>query len=227
MKSYQQYCGLARGLDLVGDRWTLLIIRELALGNRRYGQLQADLVGIPTNLLADRLRVLTSNGLVAPVDGAPGPNGYALTPRGRGLVPVLQSLVRWATPTMLEGPGPGDRQNMRWVAFAVTAYLRSAPTDASVSLRLSSGDDHVHVAAGSAGVTVRLDDSVPADVVVTGSVWALLGLVSGSLPLDRLQVVDPGATVVGAMQARRRVEALIAHNHTAHANPPDTAVAPR
>ena len=68
MRSYRQYCGLARGLDLIGDRWVLLIVRELLLGTRRYGELLDGLPGIATNLLADRLRAMEDNGLVVKGD---------------------------------------------------------------------------------------------------------------------------------------------------------------
>ena len=64
MRSYRQYCGLARGLDLIGDRWVLLIVRELLPGPRRYGELLDGLPGIATNLLAERLRSMEDNGLV-------------------------------------------------------------------------------------------------------------------------------------------------------------------
>ena len=64
MRSYRQYCGLARALDVVGDRWTLLVIRELLEGPRRYAELLDGLPGIATNLLAERLRSLEENGIV-------------------------------------------------------------------------------------------------------------------------------------------------------------------
>lgn len=212
MKSYHQYCGLARGLDLVGDRWTLLVIRELALGPRRYGQLRTDLAGIPTNLLAARLQMLTAAGLVEPVPGVAGTEGYALTARGFELVPALQAFVRWATPTMLDGPDPDDREDIRWVAFAVTAYLRTAPDGSTVSLRLTCGDDDVRVQVDDGGVTVGLDDDRPTDVTVSATAWALMGVVSGELGLDDLRVVDAAGTVVGSRAARRRVRSLIEHN---------------
>ena len=64
MRSYQQFCGVARALDILGGRWTLLIVRELLPGPRRYGDLHAALVGITTNLLADRLRHLVDHGII-------------------------------------------------------------------------------------------------------------------------------------------------------------------
>jgi len=210
VKQYRQYCGLARGLDLVGDRWTLLVIRELAMGDRRYGQLLHDLPGIPTNLLAERLRVLGNEGLVEPVDIRTGERGYALTARGRDLVPVLHGLVRWATPTMVDGPHDGDRESIRWVAFAAAAYLRLRPPPSTVAARLTCGADDVTVRSVRDGtVTVDLDDDGDVDVVIEAGTWALMGLISGLLPLDDLHRIDPTATVTGSATGRRRIRALV------------------
>src|SRR5947207_12707682 len=98
MRSYRQYCALARALDVVGDRWTLLIVRELGLrGPSRYTDLQYGLPGIATNLLADRLREMEEAGIVRRRE-APPPVATALfdlTEPGEGLRPVLQALGRW------------------------------------------------------------------------------------------------------------------------------------
>jgi len=93
-RSYQQYCGLAKALDLVGERWTLLVIRELLLGPRRWGQLLDKLPGLTTNLLAKRLADLQAAGLIVrvpapPGDPEPGRKGwYALSESGRALEPA-------------------------------------------------------------------------------------------------------------------------------------------
>src|SRR3954471_23613538 len=98
MRSYAEYCAIAKSLDVVGDRWTLLIVRELALrGACRYTDLRNGLPGIATNLLADRLRDLERAG-VGEGEGAPAPIAatlFRLTPRGEQLRPVLDDLMRW------------------------------------------------------------------------------------------------------------------------------------
>lgn len=83
---------VARALEVTGDRWTLLVIRELLLGSARYAELERALPGIPSNLLAERLRLLEDEG-IAERDG--GDRAYRLTPKGRDLAPVLASLATW------------------------------------------------------------------------------------------------------------------------------------
>ena len=101
MRSYGQYCALAKALDLVGDRWTLLIVRELLVRPSRYSELQDGLTGIATNLLVERLRQLEGAGVI----GRDGEGRYELTEWGRKLAAPVQELVRWAAPLMLAGQG--------------------------------------------------------------------------------------------------------------------------
>src|SRR6185295_15415048 len=92
----RQYCSFARGLDVIGDRWVLLIVRELLDGPRRYNELLDGLPGIATNLLAQRLRALVDSGVLERRDG----NTYALTEWGEGLRAVIHALGKWARPLM-------------------------------------------------------------------------------------------------------------------------------
>lgn len=98
-RTYNQYCAVARGLDVIGDRWTLLLIRELLLGPKRYGDLLAASPGIGTNLLADRLREMEAHGLLERVVLAPpaGSSVYRLTAAGAGLENVVRAVGRWGT----------------------------------------------------------------------------------------------------------------------------------
>src|SRR5262249_61380550 len=98
MRSYRQYCGLARALDVVGKRWTLLIVRELLIrGTARYSDLQQGLPGIPTNLLGDRLRQLQRAGLV---ERAQPIQGFTLTARGQAVDSLLLTLRHCAAPLL-------------------------------------------------------------------------------------------------------------------------------
>ena len=93
-RSYDQFCAVARALDHVSERWTLLIVRNLMLGPRRYSDLMAELPGITTNLLAARLKAMEASGVVAREEGPP--SRYALTPLGTTLIEALRLLCLWA-----------------------------------------------------------------------------------------------------------------------------------
>jgi DNA-binding HxlR family transcriptional regulator len=106
-RSYDQYCPLARALDLLGERWTLLILRELLGGSRRYGDLRDALPGVATNLLSDRLRRLVAEGLVEQVEVPPpvARTMYRLTDAGWGQVPpVVQVLARFGLDRLPPAP---------------------------------------------------------------------------------------------------------------------------
>lgn len=107
-RDFGQYCGLARALELVGERWALLIVRNLVVRPRRYTELQTGLAGIPTNVLATRLKELERAGIVER-QVAPAPQRgvvYALTDVGRDLEPAMLALARWGL-TQLGDPEPG------------------------------------------------------------------------------------------------------------------------
>ena len=108
-KRYGQHCPVAKSLDLVGERWTLLIVRDLLRGPARFQDLRAQLFGIPPKLLADRLRRMERQGLVARelYSKRPPRASYALTDRGRGLGLVVGALAMWGRPFV--GPRSGPR----------------------------------------------------------------------------------------------------------------------
>jgi DNA-binding HxlR family transcriptional regulator len=121
-RSYDQYCPVAAALDVVGDRWTLLIMRELVAGDRRFTDLRERLPGIAPNLLADRLRDLQAEGLVEHKELPPpaARTVYASTALGRELIPVLRSLARFGVSRL----GPPDDQD---VEPQVAVYGMVAP----------------------------------------------------------------------------------------------------
>src|SRR3981081_3736430 len=125
MRSYGQYCSIAKALDVVGDRWTLLIIRELVIrGACRYTDLKNGLPGIATNLLSDRLRDLESAGLVRREEAGPplATTPFHLTGAGAELQPVLTALGTWGLRYMTE-PGDGDEFRSHWFAFPISLFL--------------------------------------------------------------------------------------------------------
>ncbi|GAB7105438.1 helix-turn-helix domain-containing protein [Streptomyces phaeofaciens JCM 4814] len=144
-RSYDQYCSAARALDVVGDRWTLLIVRELLAGPRRYTDLHADLPGVSTDVLAGRLKDMERDGL-ATRRRLPPPGAayvYELTSRGRGLLPVLQALGTWGESELGERR-PTDAVRAHWFALPL---LRGLEGEGLVEVRLEEGQFHLYVGA--------------------------------------------------------------------------------
>ena len=107
---HAHYCPVARSLDLLGDRWTLLVLRELLFGERRFSDLRAELVGISPTLLTERLEALADAGLISTRELPPpaARTVYAVTPRGREVAPILQSMARFGM-AMLPAPSRTTR----------------------------------------------------------------------------------------------------------------------
>jgi len=153
-REYGQYCGLAAAMDVIGERWTLLIVRELLLGPRRYNELLEDLPGIGTNLLADRLRTLVELGVLRQRPARDGGRAmaYELTPIGERLRgPVLQ-LAGWGM-SFLGDPQPGATMRPRWGFLAVQALIdpnKVGPVDEDYEFRVDGEVFHVAVRGGRA-----------------------------------------------------------------------------
>ncbi|MFJ9429705.1 winged helix-turn-helix transcriptional regulator [Streptomyces sp. NPDC101490] len=146
-RSYDQHCAAARALDLVGDRWTLLVVRELLAGPRRYTDLHADLPGVSTDMLAGRLKDMESAGLVTRRRLPPPASSavYELTARGRGLLPVLRALAAWGAPDLGE-PRPTDAVRAHWYAIPLLGELARLGAGV-VQVTLDEGEFHVRVGA--------------------------------------------------------------------------------
>ena len=124
-RSYDHYCGIARALDHLGERWALLIVRELLAGPRRYSDLLADLPGISTDVLATRLRQMESDGLVS--RSRAGARTYQLTEAGAAVAPVLDALADWGLARL--GPRTGDDAvRGHWFAAPLARRLRPLAT---------------------------------------------------------------------------------------------------
>jgi DNA-binding HxlR family transcriptional regulator len=120
---YQQYCGAARALDVVGNRWTLLIVRELMFGPRRFTDLIDGLPGISRNLLAERLRALERDGVVVRQELPPpaARQVYELSDDGRDLAEAMLPLVAWGA-RRLGSRKPGESFRPQWAALAMSAF---------------------------------------------------------------------------------------------------------
>lgn len=115
-RSYRQYCGLAAALDVVGERWALLVVRDLEPGPRRFTDLFTGLPGVATDVLAERLRSLEAAGAVRQTQlRYPTPaKVYELTERGRELAAIAGQLARWGAPLLPPAPAEAMRMNPRW-----------------------------------------------------------------------------------------------------------------
>lgn len=180
MHSYGQFCGLAKGLDVIGDRWTLLIVRELLIrGPCRYTDLRAGLPGIPTNLLADRLRDMEEGGLLRrETTPAPAPAAvYALTPRGEALESVIAALGRWAAP-LLAHPDKDDAFLPHWLVLPARLYLTDrSPRQPPVTVEVRDGDSRVTLEAAKGDVSAHVGAAEKPDMVIIGPTpiaWQLL-----------------------------------------------------
>jgi DNA-binding HxlR family transcriptional regulator len=191
-RTYGQYCGLARALDLVGERWALLVVRELLLGPRRFTDLLAGLPGVSTNVLATRLRQLERAGVVARRTLPPpaASSVYELTGYGRAIEPAVAALGRWGAASLGERQ-PGQPLRSHWLALALKAFFhgdRAAGPDRVYEVRLREGAFRLVVAGG--GLEIAAGPAADADLVLEADDDLLVGVLAGQL--------DPGALTVAA-----------------------------
>jgi DNA-binding HxlR family transcriptional regulator len=167
---YGQFCGLARAAEIVGQRWTLLILRDLSVGPRRYSDLVAGLPGIPTNTLATRLKELEEEGLVTRLAPSGVERGvvYGLTPRGEELGPALDALSRWGAAGMRT-----PREGEIVTTASITAALRVAagdgvvPKDWKTTYTVRVGDVDTHLTMHDGVITVGAGAAEAPDLIIT------------------------------------------------------------
>ncbi|WP_211195811.1 helix-turn-helix domain-containing protein [Agromyces sp. H66] len=197
---------MARGLDLVGDRWTLLVVRELlSLGPSRYADLQRGLPGIATNLLANRLREMEAAGLVSRTELPRPVNAtvFALTERGAALEGVVREFVKWGAPLM-SPPGPEEAFRAHWLLIPLRALCRdNTPNAPAQVVRVGSADDGCDIAVGTGVVEVTASSpSTMVDATVDGDPGALVALFTGQIPVS---AADAAGMIAGDIDAVRRV----------------------
>ena len=163
MKRYEQYCPMAHALDLVGERWALLVVRELMHGPKRYTDLAEHLPGIGTNILASRLRDLEACGVITKRTLPPpaASRVYELTEYGRGLRPAIRELALWGARS-LGPPTAEDELFEGWLANAVDIVL--APLAPPGRFEFRVGDEVASLVDGEAASEPTEDP----DVVVEG-----------------------------------------------------------
>jgi DNA-binding HxlR family transcriptional regulator len=187
MRSYGQYCGVARALDVVGDRWTLLIVRELLLlGASRYTDLRNGLPGIATNLLVARLRELEEAGIIAREDAPPpiAATLYHLTDRGEELEPVIRALGLWGGPLMFEPAANDDAFRSHWLRQPLELHLTDrTPQAPPVIIEIRSGDEPMVVETLNGAIHTRPGSAQQPDAVLTGPPHLVIGTLMGRLSL--------------------------------------------
>jgi DNA-binding HxlR family transcriptional regulator len=181
-KSYRQFCGLARSLDRVGDRWTLLIVRELLPGPAGFSALRAALSGLASNLLVQRLGQLEGDGLVRRSAHPARSKSvrYELTEIGKALEPAVFELIRWGAVWMQSGPG-GDLVNPKWASLALRALLNDPEMKKPAGeLAIEADGERATVSIGANGRVVTSGASGKrARALLRGPFPAILALAAG------------------------------------------------
>jgi DNA-binding HxlR family transcriptional regulator len=210
MRSYGQYCSIARALDVVGDRWTLLIVRELLLqGPCRFTDLKNGLPGIAANLLSGRLRELEDAGLISREDAPPpvATTLYKLTEPGLGLEPVLKALGLWGLQYMTV-ERPEDAFQAQWLAYVPAWFTTDADPDAPPAIiqLIASGTSAV-VEIGGGQVHTRVGRAEDPDLVLDGPPRAVLGLLTGVVDVNRASKI--GLKVRGRRDVLARLRPVV------------------
>lgn len=212
-RSYGQHCTVARALDVLGERWTLLLVRELSTGPKRFKDLLGGLPGIGTNLLAGRLKALEGDGVVrrATLPPPAGSNVYELTALGRELEPVLVALSRWGA-RLMDAPGEDDEVRAGWAAVALRSVLAAEDSgghSGSYRFRIDGEAFHLRVVdiEGRKKVEARQGSAPDPGPVVVGDAETLLAIASGKLSPE--EALESGALLVEGEREGER-EALLA-----------------
>jgi DNA-binding HxlR family transcriptional regulator len=209
MRSYDQYCSIARGLSIVGDRWTLVLVRELLLqGPSRFTDLKNGLPGIAANLLSARLKELEDAELISR-ENAPPPVAtvlYTLTSNGRALEPVLKALGLWGLRYMTD-ERPADSFQSPWLAYAPAWFTSDAdPAGPPAVIQLVAAGEEAVIELGNGQVRTRIGRANDPDLVLDGPPRAVLGLVTGLIDIELATAI--GLTLSGDRELLGRLRPL-------------------
>lgn len=207
-RSYDDACGTAHALDLVGERWALLVMRELMLGPKRFGDLRADLPGISANVLTQRLESLEASGLVVRRKLAPPASVqvYELTPWGYEAEPIVQTLGRWATRSPLHDPSLPLSATSLMLSFR-TMFDAGRLGDLAARVGFRIGAETFRVTLGDGRIEAVRGDPDNADAVFTGVPTAIAAAVYGGVPLEALEA-DGALTLDGDRAVAQRFTTL-------------------
>ena len=188
-RSYDDACGTAHALELIGERWSLLVLRELMLGPRRFSALKADLPGISANVLSQRLDELEARGLVRKLRLPPPASVqvYQATEWGLEAEPIVQALGRWAARSTRHDPTlPISGVSILLSFRTMLSEKRAKGIDARIGFRFSSDDYVARLRKGK--IKVMRGPVEDCDVVFTAAPTMLAAVVYGGAPLDSIGV---------------------------------------
>ncbi|WP_028935574.1 winged helix-turn-helix transcriptional regulator [Pseudonocardia spinosispora] len=209
-RTYGQYCATARTLDLVGERWTLLLVRELLTGPKRYGDLQRSLRGMGTGLLAARLKHLEREGLAHKVT-LPAPArtpAYALTEAGEELGPAVLALARWGTKWAMGSRREDETFHPGWAVLAMEAFfVPQEAADLCAVYEFRVGDEVFHLRVENGTIDAQHGPAQHPDAVIDTGEEMFAQLAEGR---ERLAdaIGDGRATASGDAEALRRLATL-------------------
>jgi DNA-binding HxlR family transcriptional regulator/putative sterol carrier protein len=208
---YQQYCALARTLDVAGDRWTLLIVRELAPGPRRFTDLLEGLPGVSRNLLTERLRALERAGIIARHELPPpaARRVYELTDDGRDLAVAMAPLIAWGARRLGERK-PGESFRARWPAVAMAGLAdREAARGVSESYQYLIGESAFHFTVDDGSIQLRDGRAQDPAVTLTTDEETWMDIASGKITASSAAAAG-ALTVAGDAEAAKRLRKIFA-----------------
>lgn len=207
-RRYDDACGTAHALDLIGERWALLVMRELMLGPKRFGDIRADLPGISANTLTQRLEGLEASGLVVRRRLPPPASAqvYELTEWGYEAEPIVQSLGRWATRSPGHDPTLPLSGTSLMLSFR-TMFDAERAKGMAARLGFRIGAESFVVTLADGHIEAVRGETTGADLVIEGSAPAIAGFIYGSVPLVALEA-EGALSVTGDRALADRFAAL-------------------
>jgi DNA-binding HxlR family transcriptional regulator len=223
-RSYGDQCGIARALDVVGDRWALLVVRELILGPKRFTDLRAGLPGASPNVLAQRLQELELNGVVGRRRLGPpaGSRVYELTSWGRQLEPIVLALGDWGL--RIPAPEPASLSVDSAVLTLGNHFDGSAHRGGNAVVELGFGEDRFSVRVSAGDIEVRRGYADRPDAVVETDAWTFIGLL-GEATLTTQAAAAGRIAVTGDVAAVARLFGAVRVPPTPGSGPGDQSAA--
>jgi DNA-binding HxlR family transcriptional regulator len=210
-RRYHQYCPIARALDMVGERWTLLIARELLLGPRRFTDLAEGLPGIGSSVLAGRLTDLEQSGLIEKRTLPPPAASvvYELTDEARGLGQVLAALADWGM-NRLGQPHKDDQVRGRWLMLGLAKTAKPTPSIADATYELRVDNEAFHLRSHDGRLQAAQGPASNPDATITLTTDTLTAIASGELEVPSPQA-DRLIAIAGDTAGARRLLASLTH----------------